>query len=157
MSLRRVCRALAVNRSSVYWPERPHSAGSPALKMDTEMAGRLHELVKQHPTFGYRRLWALLRFGQDVVVNLKKVHRIVKLRGWQVKERLASPRPRVQQKASRSEGSNQRWAMDVTHIYCGKDGWGHLTAVIDCHDREVIGFEFALRGRAKEAVYCPPC
>ena len=31
------------------------------------------------------------------------------------------------------------------------DGWGHLAAVIDCHDREVIGYEFALRSRAKEA------
>ncbi len=41
--------------------------------------------------------------------------------------------------------------MDVTHIPCGADGWGHLTAVIDCHDREVTGYEFALRGRAKEA------
>jgi putative transposase len=41
--------------------------------------------------------------------------------------------------------------MDVTHISCGADGWGHLTAVIDCHDREVTGYEFALRGRAKEA------
>src|SRR5258708_27323231 len=41
--------------------------------------------------------------------------------------------------------------MDVTHIPCGADGWGHLTAVIDCHDREVTGYEFGLRGRAKEA------
>lgn len=41
--------------------------------------------------------------------------------------------------------------MDVTHIPCGSDGWAHLAAVIDCHDREVIGFEVALRGRAKEA------
>ncbi len=41
--------------------------------------------------------------------------------------------------------------MDVTHIPCGEDGWGHLAAIIDCHDRELIGFEFALRGRAKEA------
>ena len=40
----------------------------------------------------------------------------------------------------------------MTHIPCGQDGWGRLTAVIDCHDREVIGYEFALRGRAKEAV-----
>ena len=31
------------------------------------------------------------------------------------------------------------------------DGWGHLTAIIDCHDREVTGYEFAMRGRAKEA------
>jgi len=38
-----------------------------------------------------------------------------------------------------------------THVYCGRDGWAHLAAVIDCHDRELIGHEFALRGRAKEA------
>jgi putative transposase len=41
--------------------------------------------------------------------------------------------------------------MDVTHIPCGQDGWAHLAAGIDCHDREVIGYEFALRSRAKEA------
>jgi len=28
---------------------------------------------------------------------------------------------------------------------------GPLTAVIDCHDREVTGYKFALRGRASEA------
>jgi putative transposase len=41
--------------------------------------------------------------------------------------------------------------MDVTHSPCGHDGWEHLAAVIDCHDREVIGYEVALRSRAKEA------
>jgi hypothetical protein len=41
--------------------------------------------------------------------------------------------------------------MDVTHIDCGNDGWAHLAAVIDCHDRELVGYEFARRGRAKEA------
>lgn len=41
--------------------------------------------------------------------------------------------------------------MDVTHIDCGDDGWAHLAAVIDCHDREIIGYELALRARAKEA------
>ena len=41
--------------------------------------------------------------------------------------------------------------MDVTHIPCGHDGWAHLAAVIDCHDRELIGYELALRSRAKEA------
>lgn len=41
--------------------------------------------------------------------------------------------------------------MDISHVYCGRDGWGHLVAVIDCHDREIVGWEFALRGRAQEA------
>ncbi len=52
---------------------------------------------------------------------------------------------------SRASQSNERWVMDVTHILCGQDGWAHLAAVIDCHDRELIGYEFALRRRAKEA------
>ena len=39
----------------------------------------------------------------------------------------------------------------MTHVECGEDGWGHLAAVIDCHDREIVGYEFALRARAKEA------
>ncbi len=142
VSLRRVCRALEVSRSSVYLPEEHSPTKSAGPKLDEEMAGRVHELVKRHPTFGYRRLWALLRLSQNVTVNLKKVHRIVQLRRWQVKERLAAPRPlrpssmavRVQQKVSRAERSNERWAMDVTHIYCVKDGWGHLAAVIDCQD-----------------------
>ena len=60
----------------------------------------------------------------------------------------ASSGPAVAQSPPRS---NQRWAMDVTHIPCGQDGWGYLTAVIDYHDREIIGYEFALRGRAREA------
>jgi len=41
--------------------------------------------------------------------------------------------------------------MDLTHIPYGRDGWAHLAAVIDCHDREIVGYEFALRGRAREA------
>jgi len=41
--------------------------------------------------------------------------------------------------------------MDLTHVYCGEDGWGRLAAIIDCHDREIVGWEFSLRGRAREA------
>ena len=41
--------------------------------------------------------------------------------------------------------------MDLTRMDCGRDGWAHLVGVIDSCDREVVGCEFALRGRAKEA------
>lgn len=118
---------------------------------DEALTARIHELIKEHPTFGYRRIWALLRFGDGLKVNRKKVQRIMQIKGWQCTQRQASPRPRVQKSRSRATRSNERWAMDVTHVDCGRDGWGHLTAVIDCHDREIVGWEFALRGRAKEA------
>jgi putative transposase len=110
----------------------------------------LAELIQRHPTFGYRRLWALLRRA-GLAVNRKVVYRLLKRRRWMVHQREAPPRPRAQGRRSRAKASNVRWAMDLTHIDCGADGWGHLAVVIDCHDREVIGWEFALRGRAQEA------
>ena len=118
---------------------------------DPPWTERLREWIQQYPTFGYRRLWALLRCRDGVVVNRKVVYRVLKQKGWFVHQRVATPRPRVQGWVSRASRSNERWAMDVTHIPCGQDGWTHLAAVIDCHDREVIGYEFALRSRAKEA------
>ncbi len=47
--------------------------------------------------------------------------------------------------------SNERWGRWTSRIPCGRDGWADLAAVINCHDRGVIGYEFALRSRAKQA------
>lgn len=124
---------------------------TPSRAVDAELAARIHCLIQKHPTFGYRRIWALLRFKEGLHVNRKKVQRIMQIRRWQCTLRKATPRPRVRKSRSHATASNLRWAMDVMHIDCGRDGWGHLVAVIDCHDREIVGWEFALRGRAREA------
>lgn len=147
-SLRRVCRVLDLSRSSLYGAAPQARAKA---QNDQHLIGCIHQLIQKHPTYGYRRVWALLRYSEGQMVNRKRVYRLMKLRGWMLHQRLVTPRPRVQELRSRAEASNQRWAMDLTHIYCGSDGWGHLAAVIDCHDREIVGYEFALRGRAKEA------
>jgi hypothetical protein len=66
VSQRRVCQVLAVARSTVRRPGL----------VDRRRAGRVNEhlvtclaaLIQRHPTFGYRRLWAMLRFrdGQRI-------------------------------------------------------------------------------------------
>jgi len=35
--------------------------------------------------------------------------------------------------------------MDVTPIPCGQDGRAPRAAVMDSHDQEIVGYEFALR------------
>ena len=146
-SERRIFRALHVSRSCL----QERSRVRPKPVVDELLAERIRRLIGKHPTFGYRRIWALLRFREGLPVNRKAVYRVLRLKGWFVHQRSITPRPRVQKRRSRAPRSDVRWAMDVTHIPCGGDGWGHLTAVIDCHDREIVGYEFALRGRAKEA------
>ena len=112
---------------------------------------RIRAWIQLHPTYGYRRIWALLRGKDHLVVNRKKVYRLMQEKRWMVCQRQVTPRPRVKVDRSKAARSDERWAMDLTHVYCGMDGWAHLAAVIDCHDRELVGFEFALRGRAQEA------
>lgn len=148
VSERRVCRVLGLSRPVL---GRQRAKASRQVGVDGALAERIQALIISYPTFGYRRLWALLRFRDGLRVNRKRIYRIMKLRGWMVHQRRNSPRPRVRGIISRAERSNQRWAMDMTHIPCGNDGWAHLVAVVDCHDRELIGYELALRGRAREA------
>lgn len=166
-SLRRICRILEVTRSNVYYAEANEApAGELDEGGDTSSAmtaaasqpapaepllARIKSIILEFPTYGYRRVCAILRKRDKLTINRKKVYRLMRNQRWLISQRQASPKPRVQKKRSRTEHSDERWAMDITHIDCGADGWGHLTAVIDCHDRELVGFEFALRGRAQEA------
>lgn len=141
---------LGVARSALY-RHQPNDPGKSTAAHDDELLLRIKELIERHPTYGYRRVWARLRFGDGRRINRKKVYRLMQIQGWMVYQRPTSPKPRVQRKKSIATRANERWAVDATHIDCGTDGWGHLIAVIDCHDREIIGWEFALRGRANEA------
>ena len=119
--------------------------------LDAVLVECIRALIRRHPTFGDRKLGALLRYGERLVVKLKAVCRILRAKRWLVPHRSVTPRPRVQGRRSIASVSDSRWAIDLTYIYCGVDGWGHLAAIIDCHDREIVGWEFNLRGRAREA------
>jgi HTH-like domain len=54
--------------------------GCGRARCDELLAERIQRLIERHPTFGYRRLWALLRFGEGLRVNRKAAYRILKLK-----------------------------------------------------------------------------
>ena len=153
VSMRRVCRVLGFSRARLR--VRAALAAVPP-RLDAALAEHIQQLIERHPTFGYRRLWALLRFRQGIRVNRKALYRVLRLKGWLVHQRTATPRPRVQGLRSRAQRSDQRWAMDLTHVPCGADGLGHLTAVIDCHDREVTVTSLGGLLALGEALPLPP-
>ena len=121
ISWRRICLFLEVPRSSIsYLPSDNKIRISRPL--DPLLVERIAQLIKDHPTYGYRRLWAILRFSDGLLINKKTVYRILKLNNWFCHERKHTPRPRVKGWISASTSSNERWAIDLTHIYCGSDG-----------------------------------
>ena len=105
VSERRVCVVMSVSRSAVR--ERPEKLRVPIV--DEVLALRLQRLIAEHPTFGYRRLWALLRFHEGLRINRKAVYRVLVVKRWFVHQRRTTPRPRVQGRRSRASRSNERW------------------------------------------------
>jgi transposase InsO family protein len=70
-------------------------------------------LVRQHPRYGYRRVWALLR-AEGCRVNRKKVYRLWRKEGFRV--------PRKQRKKRRLGNSDngilRRRAEYINHVWC---------------------------------------
>jgi putative transposase len=112
----------------------------------------IEELCRQFPTYGYRRICALLKYRKKLQVNRKRVQRIMQGLGLQVK-RAEKPARRGQHEGKvHVLAPNLRWCMDTTKIWCGPDGWACLTAIVDAGDRVCVGYRFARRGRAQEAI-----
>ena len=49
-------------------------------------------LIREHPTYGYRRLWALLRYRLGIRANRKRIYRILKAKRWLVHQWTVTPR-----------------------------------------------------------------
>jgi putative transposase len=67
-SERRACRVPGQQRSAQRQPPKK------ATEEEGRLVARMLELVRKHPRFGYRRIWALLR-REGWRVNRKRVHR----------------------------------------------------------------------------------
>jgi putative transposase len=46
---------------------------------------------------------------------------------------------------------NERWATDLCRVWAGRDGWQTLALVIDCHTRELLGWQLSRSCRATTA------
>src|SRR5262245_54803325 len=84
LSQRRVCKALGVARSLVRYQARLPGK-------DQGLVARMHELAKQHPRYGYRRVAALLR-AEGWRVNNKRVRRLWRQQGLKIPKKVKKRR-----------------------------------------------------------------
>jgi putative transposase len=146
--LSKLCQWLGLPRSTAYYQPRERSA--PRRDLAFEML--VFDIVQEHPTFGVRRVWALLRFMLGLAVNKKRVARLFKRKGWSCKLRSIGGRPRVQVSRSVADRPDERWSTDIALLWCGEqDGWCSFVPVLDCCTRQVLGWELAHTARAKTA------
>jgi putative transposase len=147
VSIAQLCRWFGVPRSTFYYRPPAEAAPKPP-KVDRALETKIREIIDQEPAVGLRMITARIRRAAAEPVNTKKIHRIIKLNQWQCQRRPQGHRPRAHGWVSRASRPNERWAIDTTHLFCGRDGWCHLTAIIDCFDRTIVGWRLARSGIA---------
>ncbi len=104
----------------------------------------MHEQVRHHPRYGYRRVWALLR-GEGWKVNRKRVYRLWRKEGFRVPRRQHKKRRLGHSDGGilrhRPEHPNHVWAWDFIH---DRDE-GHRSlkwlTLVDEYTRECLALE----------------
>lgn len=132
---RRACRALAIHRAMIrYESVKPD---------DTPVRRRLHELAKDRPSFGAKRLHVMLR-RDGLRINHKKTHRLYIEEGLQLKPRRRRRRSAtVRQVRAVVTQPNERWAMDFMHDVLATGQPVRVFTLIDVYTRECVALEVA--------------
>lgn len=84
---------------------------------DTDVLLRIHHVIGELPTYGYRRVWALLRRQAELdgmpAINAKRVYRIMRQNALLLERKTAvPPSKRAHTGKVAVKESNQRWCSD---------------------------------------------
>jgi len=109
---------------------------------------RIREIKADHPFWGYRRIWAHLRFVDEWIVGKNRVYRMMKTNGLLVKPNL---RLKAKRKASRPKPRptrpNEWWGIDMTKVMLEDFGWVYVVIVLDWRTKKVVGHYAGLQAK----------
>jgi transposase InsO family protein len=102
------------------------------------LADAIKEVLKERPTYGYRRISACLRRG-GVVANHKRVYRVMKEKSLLLR-RFGHRIKRAHTGKVVVPRSNERWCSDSFSIQCFNGEQVHVAFSIDACDREAMRY-----------------
>ncbi len=143
-SIATVCEVMNYPRSQVYYEPQP-------AKDETEIKALIVKLCGQHPTYGYRRITAMLK-RQGYEINHKRVARLMRALG------LVSKAPVKRKRTTNSnhgfnrypnlvmnlviERPDQVWVGDITYIRLQQE-FVYLAVLMDVFTRSIRGWHLA--------------
>jgi len=122
-------------------------------KRNEQLLSQIREIKADHPFWGYRRVWAYLKYRQHVLVNHKRVYRLMKLHNLLVKPntRLKAIRANASYRSKpRASKPNQFWGIDMTKIMIHSFGWVYLVVVLDWYSKKIIGYSLKDHSRTDD-------
>ncbi|MUZ46128.1 IS3 family transposase, partial [Shigella flexneri] len=156
-----VSRCLRVSRAQLHvilrrtddWKDGRRSRHSD----DTDVLLRIHHVIGELPTYGYRRVWALLRRQAELdgmpAINAKRIYRLMRQNALLLERKLAvPPSKRAHTGRVAVKESNQRWCSDGFEFCCDNGERLRVTFALDCCDREALHWAVTTGGFNSETV-----
>ncbi|HCO6325728.1 TPA: IS3 family transposase [Escherichia coli] len=124
---------------------------------DTDVLRRIHHVIGELPTYGYCRVWALLRRQTELdgmpAINAKRIYRIMRQNALLLERKTAvPPSKRAHTGRVAVKESNQRWCSDGFEFRCDNGEKLRVTFALDCCDREALHWAVTTGGFNSETV-----
>ena len=159
--MKAVCEALGVSRSNIAAsfkapPAKPlKRVGRPA-RPDDDLVRDIKEIIGGQPTYGYRRVWALLKReairSEREPVNAKRVYRAMKAHGLLLQRHVGGVDQRRHDGKIAVVRSNLRWCSDGFELACDNGEKVRVAFALDCCDREAMAYVATTQGIKGEDV-----
>lgn len=142
---------LSVSRSNQY--ERgKHKRGRYNPKPDdAQYLSLIRKITDEKPTYGYRRVTALLNRELEYRVNHKRIYRIMRVNHLLLPKYTGRP-TRLHTGTIITLTSNMRWCSDCFEIPCFNGDKVRVAFAMDCSDREVLSYIATTGGITAEMV-----
>lgn len=152
-----VASALGVSRSHLSSRPRtaPRRRGRPPLP-EADLLAAIQALIADLPTYGYRRVHALLRRQAEregrPASNVKWVYRVMKLHGLLLQRHAGGAEERRHEGRVAVDVRTTRWCSDGLEIGCDSGERVRVAFALDCCDREAMSFVATTAGVTGEDV-----
>lgn len=109
---------------------------------------KIRQVKSEHPFWGYRRVWAYLNYVEHMVVNKKRVLRLMREDSLLVKPNMRLTASRTQRPKPRPTRPNEWWGIDMTKVLCDS-GWVYVVLVLDWHTKKIVGHYAGVQSKSK--------
>ena len=118
---------------------------------NTDILKRICRLKGLHPAWGYRRVWAYLRYRENIPVNRKRIHRLMRDNNLMVEPNWRLKASRKPQKSKiRAEHPDHVWGIDMTKIMLPSWGWMYFTVVLDWYTKKIVGYDLNITSKTQD-------
>ena len=131
-----LAKILGVSRQLLYYEHKQP-------KKDWDLKAKIEEVLREHPSYGHKRL------AMHLDINRKRVLRVMKKFGIKPYRRRGKKYKHIKPKteivypnlllSTYPKYPHRIWASDFTHIWFKKQ-WVYLATVMDLYTRKIVGF-----------------